>query len=188
MGSLTPGGSLLGRAAPVFLLLLLLFLLAGNGGCLSASLTTALRGRTSRNGAKWAPYAGSRTPVFSVFSAADESTLDLLLEKAHRVLRVIEIKQSLTDLPKFWNWLHEVKIPSETREGRRIRTRLFRGGGVCLGGQSAPPLSLRETLSRLLCILSVVVIVIIIIIINDDNNNSSSSRYIRRSADMDSIG
>uniref|UniRef100_A0A670J3S5 Uncharacterized protein n=1 Tax=Podarcis muralis TaxID=64176 RepID=A0A670J3S5_PODMU len=43
-------------------------------------------------------------------------SLDLLLEKTHRVFRVIEINQSLADFPKFWNWLHEVKIPEQSRE------------------------------------------------------------------------
>ncbi|CAI5791536.1 Hypothetical predicted protein [Podarcis lilfordi] len=48
--------------------------------------------------------------------ALDDMSLDLLLEKTHRVFRVIEINQSLTDFPKFWNWLHEVKIPEQSRE------------------------------------------------------------------------
>ncbi|XP_053119593.1 sperm-egg fusion protein TMEM95 isoform X2 [Hemicordylus capensis] len=48
--------------------------------------------------------------------ALDELSLDLLLEKTHRVFQVIEINQSLADLPQFWDWLHEVKMPAESRE------------------------------------------------------------------------
>ncbi|KAH0626074.1 hypothetical protein JD844_000804 [Phrynosoma platyrhinos] len=48
--------------------------------------------------------------------ALDEASLDLLLEKTHRVFRVIEINQSLSDFPKYWNWLHEVKMPEQSRE------------------------------------------------------------------------
>ncbi|XP_067325657.1 sperm-egg fusion protein TMEM95 [Anolis sagrei] len=48
--------------------------------------------------------------------ALDEASLDMLLEKAHRVFRVIEINQSLIDFPKFWNWLHEIKLPEKSRE------------------------------------------------------------------------
>ncbi|KAM6449217.1 sperm-egg fusion protein TMEM95 [Liasis olivaceus] len=58
------------------------------------------------------PWRGEAVRDF----ALDEAALDLLLEKAHRVLRVIEIKQSFANVPKFWNWLHEVKMPGETRE------------------------------------------------------------------------
>ncbi|XP_062993299.1 sperm-egg fusion protein TMEM95 [Elgaria multicarinata webbii] len=48
--------------------------------------------------------------------ALDELSLDLLLEKTHRVFRVIEINQSLDDFPEYWNWLHEVKMPELSRE------------------------------------------------------------------------
>ncbi|XP_067880145.1 sperm-egg fusion protein TMEM95-like [Heterodontus francisci] len=40
----------------------------------------------------------------------------MISEKVHRVLRVIEINQTLTDLPIFWNWLYEVKLPKLTQE------------------------------------------------------------------------
>ncbi|XP_043539377.1 sperm-egg fusion protein TMEM95-like isoform X4 [Chiloscyllium plagiosum] len=48
--------------------------------------------------------------------AADEVLVDMISEKVHRVLRVIEINQTLTDLPIFWNWLYEVKLPKLTQE------------------------------------------------------------------------
>ncbi|XP_078056904.1 sperm-egg fusion protein TMEM95-like [Mustelus asterias] len=47
----------------------------------------------------------------------DEVSVDMISEKVHRVLRVIEINQTLTDLPIFWNWLYEVKLPKLTQEG-----------------------------------------------------------------------
>ncbi|KAL8177047.1 UNVERIFIED_CONTAM: hypothetical protein K2H54_041197 [Gekko kuhli] len=50
--------------------------------------------------------------------ALDELALDLILEKTHRVFRVIEINRSLEDFPKFWDWLHEVKMPEQSREER----------------------------------------------------------------------
>ncbi|XP_067828314.1 sperm-egg fusion protein TMEM95-like isoform X1 [Heptranchias perlo] len=40
----------------------------------------------------------------------------MISEKVHRVLRVIEINKTLTDLPIFWNWLYEVKLPKLTQE------------------------------------------------------------------------
>nr|XP_020655423.1 transmembrane protein 95 [Pogona vitticeps] len=48
--------------------------------------------------------------------ALDQLSLDLLMEKTHRVFRVIEINQSLADFPKYWDWLHEVKMPERSRE------------------------------------------------------------------------
>ncbi|XP_034260600.2 sperm-egg fusion protein TMEM95 [Pantherophis guttatus] len=124
-GSLFQGGSSPTPAVLLFLILLL-FLLAGGAteGCLHcghqfknlkmrfAHLCARYRERFGRGGCSKYPWGSKAVRDF----ALDEAALDLLLEKAHRVLRVMEIKQSLTDLPKFWNWLHEVKIPSETRE------------------------------------------------------------------------
>ncbi|XP_038642792.1 sperm-egg fusion protein TMEM95-like isoform X2 [Scyliorhinus canicula] len=46
----------------------------------------------------------------------DEMSVDMITEKVHRVLRVIEINQTLTDLPVFWNWLYGVKLPKLTQE------------------------------------------------------------------------
>ncbi|XP_041034937.1 uncharacterized protein LOC121272359 isoform X2 [Carcharodon carcharias] len=48
---------------------------------------------------------------------SDEVLVNMISEKVHRVLRVIEINQTLTDLPIFWNWLYEVKLPKLTQEG-----------------------------------------------------------------------
>ncbi|XP_067410040.1 sperm-egg fusion protein TMEM95 [Emydura macquarii macquarii] len=42
--------------------------------------------------------------------ALDEQAMEEVTEKTHRVLRLIEINRTLSDLPKFWNWLHEVKL------------------------------------------------------------------------------
>ncbi|XP_072349395.1 sperm-egg fusion protein TMEM95-like isoform X2 [Scyliorhinus torazame] len=47
----------------------------------------------------------------------DEVSVEMIAEKVHRVLRVIEINQTLTDLPVFWNWLYGVKLPKLTQEG-----------------------------------------------------------------------
>ncbi|XP_072349398.1 uncharacterized protein [Scyliorhinus torazame] len=46
----------------------------------------------------------------------DEVSVEMIAEKVHRVLRVIEINQTLTDLPVFWNWLYGVKLPKLTQE------------------------------------------------------------------------
>ncbi|XP_032872203.1 sperm-egg fusion protein TMEM95 isoform X2 [Amblyraja radiata] len=46
----------------------------------------------------------------------DETTVNMLAEKVHRVLRVIEFNQTLKDLPKFWDWLYEKKLPQLTKE------------------------------------------------------------------------
>ncbi|XP_039193749.1 sperm-egg fusion protein TMEM95 [Crotalus tigris] len=103
-----------------------------------ARLCARHRERFARGGCSKYPWGAAAvrdfalaSPPFSIFSAPDEAALDLLLEKAHRVLRVIEIKQSFVDVPKFWNWLHEVKIPSETREEMGQNSR--NGGGDTLG-------------------------------------------------------
>ncbi|XP_038642794.1 sperm-egg fusion protein TMEM95-like isoform X4 [Scyliorhinus canicula] len=55
-------------------------------------------------------------PSFSLFGPLDEMSVDMITEKVHRVLRVIEINQTLTDLPVFWNWLYGVKLPKLTQE------------------------------------------------------------------------
>ncbi|XP_043539376.1 sperm-egg fusion protein TMEM95-like isoform X3 [Chiloscyllium plagiosum] len=62
--------------------------------------------------------AGVSLPVEQVtHHKTDEVLVDMISEKVHRVLRVIEINQTLTDLPIFWNWLYEVKLPKLTQEG-----------------------------------------------------------------------
>ncbi|XP_063157935.1 sperm-egg fusion protein TMEM95 [Candoia aspera] len=124
-----PGALGLGSPLPTTaVLLLLLFLLAKGGpsaeGCLNcgqqfknlrmrfAQLCARYREHFHRENCSNYPWGGEAVRDF----ALDEAALDLLLEKAHRVLRVIEIKQSFADVPKFWKWLHSAKIPAETQE------------------------------------------------------------------------
>uniref|UniRef100_D3ZZS5 Transmembrane protein 95 n=1 Tax=Rattus norvegicus TaxID=10116 RepID=D3ZZS5_RAT len=52
---------------------------------------------------------------FSAF-ALDEVSMNQITEKTHRVLRVIEIKRSISLLPLYWQWLRKTKIPQYTRE------------------------------------------------------------------------
>ncbi|XP_016077880.1 PREDICTED: transmembrane protein 95 [Miniopterus natalensis] len=52
---------------------------------------------------------------FSTF-ALDEVSMNRVTEKTHRVLRVIEIKRSLSSLPSYWKWLQNIKFPEYTRE------------------------------------------------------------------------
>ncbi|XP_077169970.1 sperm-egg fusion protein TMEM95 isoform X2 [Paroedura picta] len=100
-------------------LLLLLLLLAGGGleaeGCLPCRLHFKnLKGRFARLCAQYRERFGRQNCTsypwgrgsFQGF-ALDELSLDLILEKTHRVFRVIEINQTLEDFPKFWDWLHE---------------------------------------------------------------------------------
>ncbi|XP_049622080.1 sperm-egg fusion protein TMEM95 [Suncus etruscus] len=53
---------------------------------------------------------------FTAF-ALDEMTMKKITEKTHRVLRVIEIKGSLSSLPRYWQWLQKTKLPEYVREG-----------------------------------------------------------------------
>uniref|UniRef100_A0A8C8RGG7 IZUMO family member 3 n=1 Tax=Pelusios castaneus TaxID=367368 RepID=A0A8C8RGG7_9SAUR len=48
--------------------------------------------------------------------ALDEQALDVVTEKTHRVLRLMEINRTLSDLPKFWDWLHRVKLLEYSKE------------------------------------------------------------------------
>ncbi|XP_077169968.1 sperm-egg fusion protein TMEM95 isoform X1 [Paroedura picta] len=109
-------------------LLLLLLLLAGGGleaeGCLPCRLHFKnLKGRFARLCAQYRERFGRQNCTsypwgrgsFQGF-ALDELSLDLILEKTHRVFRVIEINQTLEDFPKFWDWLHEVKMWEQSRE------------------------------------------------------------------------
>ncbi|XP_069857484.1 sperm-egg fusion protein TMEM95 isoform X4 [Dipodomys merriami] len=68
---------------------------------------------TSGIDARWKDWA---VPDFSAF-ALDELTMNKVTEKTHRVLRVIEIKGSLSSLLPYWQWLQKTKIPQYTREG-----------------------------------------------------------------------
>ncbi|XP_003791206.1 transmembrane protein 95 [Otolemur garnettii] len=63
--------------------------------------------------AQWKQCEAS--PDFSAF-ALDEVTLNKVTEKTHRVLRVIEIKEALSSLPSYWQWLQKTKLPDYTRE------------------------------------------------------------------------
>ncbi|XP_027802662.1 sperm-egg fusion protein TMEM95 isoform X2 [Marmota flaviventris] len=62
--------------------------------------------------AEWKEWA---SPDFSAF-ALDEVTMNKVTEKTHRVLRVMEIKGSISSLPSYWQWLQKTKIPQYTRE------------------------------------------------------------------------
>ncbi|XP_032769310.1 transmembrane protein 95 isoform X1 [Rattus rattus] len=48
--------------------------------------------------------------------STDEVSMNQITEKTHRVLRVIEIKRSISLLPLYWQWLRKIKIPQYTRE------------------------------------------------------------------------
>ncbi|XP_070084051.1 sperm-egg fusion protein TMEM95 isoform X1 [Equus przewalskii] len=52
---------------------------------------------------------------FSAF-ALDEVSMNKVTEKTHRVLKVMEIKGSLSSLPSYWQWLQKTKLPEYTRE------------------------------------------------------------------------
>ncbi|XP_048222867.1 sperm-egg fusion protein TMEM95 isoform X2 [Perognathus longimembris pacificus] len=85
--------------------------------CIFCRLPTHdLRGRlarlTSPLDAQWKDWV---PPDFSAF-ALDEITMNKITEKTHRVLRVIEIKASISSLPPYWQWLRKTKIPQYTRE------------------------------------------------------------------------
>ncbi|XP_078229041.1 sperm-egg fusion protein TMEM95 isoform X2 [Callithrix jacchus] len=56
------------------------------------------------------------SPDFSAF-ALDETSMNKVTEKTHRVLRVMEIKEALSSLPSYWRWLRNTKLPEYTREG-----------------------------------------------------------------------
>ncbi|XP_038185110.1 sperm-egg fusion protein TMEM95 isoform X2 [Arvicola amphibius] len=61
------------------------------------------------------PWKEWASPDFSAF-ALDEVTMNKITEKTHRVLRVMEIKGSISLLPTYWRWLQKTKIPQYTRE------------------------------------------------------------------------
>ncbi|XP_037349887.1 sperm-egg fusion protein TMEM95 isoform X3 [Talpa occidentalis] len=52
---------------------------------------------------------------FSAF-ALDELSMIKVIEKTHRVLKVMEIKRSLSSFPAYWQWLQNIKLPEYTRE------------------------------------------------------------------------
>ncbi|XP_008572096.1 PREDICTED: transmembrane protein 95 [Galeopterus variegatus] len=63
--------------------------------------------------AQWKECEASQN--FSAF-ALDEVSMNKVTEKTHRVLRVMEIKGSLSALPSYWQWLQKTKLPESTRE------------------------------------------------------------------------
>ncbi|XP_010613136.1 transmembrane protein 95 isoform X4 [Fukomys damarensis] len=67
---------------------------------------------TSQMEPHWKEWA---SPDFSAF-ALDEVTMNKVTEKTHRVLRVMEIKGSISSLPSYWQWLQKTKIPQYIRE------------------------------------------------------------------------
>uniref|UniRef100_A0A8C3VNZ2 Transmembrane protein 95 n=1 Tax=Catagonus wagneri TaxID=51154 RepID=A0A8C3VNZ2_9CETA len=48
--------------------------------------------------------------------ALDDTSMNKVTEKTHRVLRVVEIKGSLSPLPAYWQWLRKTKLPEYSRE------------------------------------------------------------------------
>nr|XP_058903038.1 sperm-egg fusion protein TMEM95 [Kogia breviceps] len=52
---------------------------------------------------------------FSAF-ALDDASLKKVTEKTHRVLRVMEVKGSLSSLLSYWKWLQKTKLPEYNRE------------------------------------------------------------------------
>nr|XP_025043987.1 non-receptor tyrosine-protein kinase TNK1 isoform X2 [Pelodiscus sinensis] len=63
------------------------------------------------------PWAlGSSAWLDSAAEKADEQAMDAVTEKTHRVLRIIEINRTFSDLPRFWTWLHEVKLLEYSKE------------------------------------------------------------------------
>nr|XP_035922216.1 transmembrane protein 95 isoform X2 [Halichoerus grypus] len=48
--------------------------------------------------------------------STDEASMNKVIEKTHRVLRVMEIKGSLSSLPLYWRWLQNTRLPAYTRE------------------------------------------------------------------------
>ncbi|XP_034503032.1 transmembrane protein 95 isoform X5 [Ailuropoda melanoleuca] len=48
--------------------------------------------------------------------SADEASMNKVIEKTHRVLRVMEIKGSPSSLRLYWHWLQHTRLPAYTRE------------------------------------------------------------------------
>ncbi|XP_028725314.1 sperm-egg fusion protein TMEM95 isoform X2 [Peromyscus leucopus] len=76
------------------------------------ALPSRLARLSSQMEKQWKEWA---SPDFSAF-ALDEVTMNKITEKTHRVLRVMEIKRSISSLPSYWQWLQKTKIPQYTRE------------------------------------------------------------------------
>ncbi|XP_030889974.1 transmembrane protein 95 isoform X1 [Leptonychotes weddellii] len=74
--------------------------------------------------------------------ALDEASMNKVIEKTHRVLRVMEIKGSLSSLPLYWRWLQNTKLPAYTREGTDAGREGVPGlsaKGAWLSGSPPPP-------------------------------------------------
>ncbi|KAF3813500.1 hypothetical protein GH733_018653 [Mirounga leonina] len=74
--------------------------------------------------------------------ALDEASMNKVIEKTHRVLRVMEIKGSLSSLPLYWRWLQTTKLPAYTREGSDAGREGVPGlsaKGAWLSGSPPPP-------------------------------------------------
>ncbi|XP_025049564.1 transmembrane protein 95 isoform X3 [Alligator sinensis] len=112
-------------SAPCLPLLLLLSLLPTlTGGCVQcppgrrglagrfARLCTRYEaGREGRACSKY-PWVGQTLRGF----ALEDQAVEVVTEKIHRVFRLMELGHNLSDLPVFWDWLHEVKLPEFTRD------------------------------------------------------------------------
>ncbi|XP_040857667.1 sperm-egg fusion protein TMEM95 [Ochotona curzoniae] len=87
-------------------------LLAATKACIFCRLPDRdLSGRLARLLSQMEPqWKEWASPDFSAF-ALDEVTMNKVTEKTHRVLRVIEIKRSLSLLPPYWQWLQKTQIP-----------------------------------------------------------------------------
>ncbi|KAM5215298.1 sperm-egg fusion protein TMEM95 isoform 1-T1 [Hipposideros larvatus] len=79
----------------------------------SRHLSGRLAQLCSQMGAQWKDCKASWN--FSAF-ALDEVSMNKVTEKTHRVLRVMEIKKSVSSLPSYWQWLQKIKLPEYTRE------------------------------------------------------------------------
>ncbi|XP_019520474.1 PREDICTED: transmembrane protein 95 isoform X2 [Hipposideros armiger] len=79
----------------------------------SRHLSGRLAQLCSQMGAPWKDCKASWN--FSAF-ALDEVSMNKVTEKTHRVLRVMEIKKSVSSLPSYWQWLQKIKLPEYTRE------------------------------------------------------------------------
>ncbi|XP_069776085.1 sperm-egg fusion protein TMEM95-like isoform X2 [Narcine bancroftii] len=97
-------------------------LIAKNEGCMFCAFPhKRIRDRFEKLCGEYKTMAGTAncskyTEANLVNFQLDEVLVNMISEKVHRVLRVIEINQTLADLPNFWNWLYEKKLPQLTHE------------------------------------------------------------------------
>ncbi|XP_074839150.1 sperm-egg fusion protein TMEM95 isoform X2 [Carettochelys insculpta] len=110
-------------AAP--LLLALLLLAPPAGGCLQcdvgqrhiparlARLCARYRQLHGRPGCPPRPWGAESWGAF----ALDETRMDALTEKAHRVLQLLELNSTVSDLSSFWAWLRRLNLLQYTKQG-----------------------------------------------------------------------